>query len=75
MKVEPNARAFPFESARDWNGASFGLTMRAYFAAKALQGLCAADAYEMWAVESIASRAIRQADALIAELNKENSND
>jgi len=48
-----------------------GLTTRELFAAMAMQGLCACQgAYEEWTVEQKAAAAVRQADALIAELNK-----
>lgn len=52
---------------------SSGLTKRELFAAMAMQGLLAAES-ENWKFpdeETLAARAALQADALIAELNKE----
>jgi len=49
-----------------------GLTIRELFAAMAMQGTCSN--YDIWSNTSareIAGHAVEQADALIAELNKE----
>ena len=49
-----------------------GLTKREYFAALAMQGFCAApDSNGGCDIFSIAATAVRQADALLAELEKE----
>jgi hypothetical protein len=54
-----------------YSGWATGLTTRELFAAMAMQGLCACQgAYEEWTVEQKSAVAVRQADALIAELNK-----
>lgn len=60
MKTEPNENAF----AADYGG---GLTKREYFAAMALQGLLAARI----PFATAAIDAVKRADQLIAELNKE----
>lgn len=65
--TNPNEYAFP----RDHNS-QYGLTIRQYFAGLAMQGLCALYVPDcpLMKEEEIASYAVQQADALIAELNK-----
>jgi hypothetical protein len=48
-----------------------GLTKREYFAAVAMQGICVA-AHDKLGDESIAKLAVKLADALLLELEKEN---
>lgn len=55
--------------------AHYGLTKREYFAALAMQGLCANSSFT-WAInqdpqEEIAALAVAHADALIAALNND----
>lgn len=63
MSTNKDSPAFPGQTAS-------GLTKREYFAALALQGL-AADSNITTTPEYISARAVRFADALIAELNKD----
>jgi hypothetical protein len=49
---------------------SQGMTLRDYFAAKALQGVLAADTEELLSVDAIASVSYRIADAMLKERNK-----
>lgn len=70
MKLDPNAPAFPVLSIDSWGKphVSGGLTVRQEFAKVAMQELSSlADL----SYEKIAEMAVKQADALIAELNKE----
>jgi len=48
-----------------------GISKREYIAAKAMQGILAGWGYYPSNVENAAKQAVQQADALIAELNKE----
>lgn len=74
-----NTPAFPV-SARDRENYEagqyvprgiFGLTKREYFAALAMQGLCADPTSEAIPQKFIARSAVELADALIAELEKQ----
>ncbi|QEL01119.1 hypothetical protein FKG96_09965 [Olivibacter sp. LS-1] len=47
-----------------------GLTKREYFAAMALQGLCANPEYVDWSDEKVSRMAVGEADRLIEALNK-----
>lgn len=48
-----------------------GMTLRDYFAAKAMQGILAnSEANRSWTDDDVAKFAYRQADAMIAERNK-----
>lgn len=58
--VKPNGEVHPFQS---------GMTLRQYYAGKALQGLLSDPAGNS-PYERFASDAVRLADALIAELEK-----
>lgn len=51
-----------------------GLSKREYFAAMALQGICAADTGNRESSPKLAEWALAAADALIAALNKEPAN-
>jgi hypothetical protein len=52
--------------------AKTGLTKREYFAAMAMQGMCANSSLtKIWTYEKIAESSVQQADALIEALNKE----
>lgn len=85
--IDPNEPAFPGEwvdqdpDNRQSRMYYFkGMTMRAYFAGKAMEGLRAAglsDAItgseagrKLWSSTTIAIQALSDADAMIAELNK-----
>lgn len=88
MKIDPNAPALPCLCQPDGNGnphgaqvgsATFwetGLTIRAHFAAMAMQGLLSNPLLEnaidgpKCVYATIAGDALKHADALIAELNK-----
>ena len=60
--------AFPLERTKYTDG---GLTKREYFAAKALQGILAAQTETVYLSPfSVAEKAIIQADALIEQLNQ-----
>lgn len=50
---------------------SLGLTKREYFAAMAMQGLCAEPATSEITYENLVIRAVRLTDIFIVELNKE----
>lgn len=50
--------------------AELGLSKREYFAAMALSGLCNESHGEAYTVEGAAGRAVKMADALLAELAK-----
>lgn len=72
-EVKPDELAFPFEGG-DNNGynPSSGLSIREYFAAKALQGILASDCYEpprRNKIKGMAEDAVNAADALIEALN------
>lgn len=87
MKLDPNAPAYPGYSdplvtaddgtrhLRSECGLpqepSMGLTVRQHFAAMAMQGAMAADTEATWPTERLVQYAVKVADALIAELNKE----
>lgn len=66
MPVDPQANAFPVEGCHFY---SHGLTIRAHFAAMAMQGIIS-QACDPITDEEVAKRAVWCADALIAELNK-----
>ena len=67
--------AFPYRE-QDGNGQyrdHFGVTKREYFAAMALQGLLAHPESDNHGDTEIASQSVNLADALLAELGKEES--
>lgn len=68
--TDPNDRAFPFDYVQPEK--AWGLTKREYFAAMAMQGLLSEQEYHKWIRTEYATEAVACADALIAELNKEN---
>lgn len=49
---------------------ALGLSKREYFAGLAMQGFCAAPDTGEWSTETLAECAVRQADALLAELEE-----
>ena len=49
---------------------TYGLTKRERIAIAAMQGFCAAPDTDHWAVETLAECAVRQADALLAQLER-----
>lgn len=68
MSKETGGLAFPLP-ATEWHGSDFGMTMRDYFAAKAMQGeLSKSDGYEL--PKSIAKHAYEVADAMLKEREK-----
>ena len=76
MKTEPNESAYPIPDATYPNGqvvfGSAGLTKREYFAALVLAGLQGNIGTNRWSRKEFAEDAVKYADALINELNKEN---
>lgn len=79
MKTYPTSTAFPFnreEEVGDYghkvSNFEDGLTKREYFAALAMQGLCANPGCGVTGPSKIAEWAVEQADKLIEELNKNN---
>jgi len=72
--IHGNDAAFPesyIGKDRPHEGIGDGLTVRAYFAAKAMQGLCGNVQMDPYKLNLIATMAVRHADALIAALNGE----
>lgn len=70
MKTNPNDLAFPV--AAPPNERENGLSKREYIAALAMQGRIASESVSFVGTpESCAEHAVAYADALIAELNKE----
>jgi hypothetical protein len=80
MKIDPNAPVFAAPVMRHAVGdhgevtpyidSEGGLSIRAHFAAMAMQGLIALPATDHETPGEIASFSVKCADALIAELNK-----
>ncbi len=66
-RYDKSGSAFPMRGAEFVN---FGLTVREYFAATAMQGLLAADIEAGLKPKGAANCAVAFADALIAALNK-----
>lgn len=71
MKTQANDPISHMTGDEDILNKFMGLTKREYFAALALQGLTSAMAIRNYKNSEIAQIAVAQADALIAELNKE----
>lgn len=80
-KIDPNSQAFPRAGSEDrtsgdmpdgngYDGPTSGLTVRAYLAAMAMQGLLANSGLDLTFSDAAVS-AVKDADALIAELNKQ----
>jgi len=68
-KKEDGNAAFPLpasESNREW----YGMSLRDYFAAKAMQGWSANPIPEDSSIQEVAAWAYRQADAMLAERAK-----
>ena len=68
MKIDPNASAFPCDHAIPLP--TSGLTIRAYFAAMAMQGLISDPDCDSERYSDFAESAVNFADALIVELSK-----
>jgi len=68
MSKETGGCAFPFvpEDGTEWNQVEFGMTLRDYFAAKAIQASLPDPAYSTWDAKRHARRAYSVADAMIA---------
>lgn len=76
MRINPNDAAYTGtnRNPRERHGISEekGLTIRAELAARALQGLLSSwGQHDVTSMEELASDAVRAADALIEQLNKE----
>jgi len=70
-KIDPNAPAFPPNAGwRDNEENARGMTIRAHFAAKALQGLLSSSG-DVIDFDVVSHEAVKIADTTIAELNKE----
>ena len=74
MKIDPNAPAFPVQESMVSGStgevpAASGLTIRAHFAAMAMQGILLNP--DVDTPRYVAAEAVRHADALIAALNSE----
>ncbi len=74
MIVDPSAPVYPQRKAIGADGTFVdemkgGITIRAHFAAMAMQGMLA-DTYRSGSFDAYARDAIAHADALITELNK-----
>lgn len=79
--MKPNESAFPQQLVQDRDGqfnvagaftSEIGLTVRAYIAAKALQGILANPNVNMLALNELGKSelSVKMADALIAEMSK-----
>ncbi len=71
--MKPDDPAFPTENERQVGELTFhysGLSIRAYLAGLAMQGLCTKYEWDRGINEQIAEIAVARADALIAELLK-----
>lgn len=68
MSNETGGCAFPFvpNDGTEWNQVEFGMTLRDYFAAKAMQASLPDPAYSTWDAARHARRAYSVADAMIA---------
>lgn len=73
MHYDPESSAFPVADSHHANGqvqyGSNGMTLRAYFAGQALQGMLANNGHWGRDMAYPAGYAVRAADALIAALN------
>lgn len=68
MKVKDAMQAFPFiEPEPDDNIKAYhpGMTLRDYFAAKAMQGICASGPTNEWSNSRLAAEAYDLADAML----------
>lgn len=81
-KIYPNDFAFPASESGTEEHTTFpgqrGLTIRAEFAARAMQGLLSSDnrqSVDVLNTRIYAGKAVQLADALIAELNKTGGGD
>lgn len=76
MKTDGSDLIIPVQATEYAPGHSAALTKREYFAAMAMQGMCADmdNANLQNSARSVASESVRFADTLIAELNKEKKN-
>lgn len=73
--IDPNAPAFPVQGFKEVQGHKIvedGLTIRAYFAGLAMQGILTSGR-EVQSGHTASSMAVMWADALIAALNKKAS--
>jgi len=63
--------AFPAVTKSDYPNEKFGMTLRDYFAAKAMQGMCSGTPWPSSRdYDEIAGRSVALADALLARLSK-----
>jgi hypothetical protein len=70
MTMSYEAYAFPWTKTIDGSLPHQGMTLRDYFAAKAMQGLLAADVERVLSFERSSEIAYKHADAMLAERNK-----
>ena len=61
-----NPPAFPYFGHTGWSQ-SAGMTLRDYFAAKAMQGFCASPTNMEWSTNRLAAEAYFLADAMLKE--------
>ncbi|WP_313384789.1 hypothetical protein [Pantoea sp.] len=68
MSKDTGGCAFPFvpNDGTEWNQVEFGMTLRDYFAAKAIQASLSDPAYSTWDAKRHARLAYSVADAMIA---------
>ncbi|MEM8420664.1 hypothetical protein Q4S30_07290 [Morganella morganii] len=72
MADKTGGSAFPLP-ATEWNGADEGMTLRDYFAAKAMQGILVnteRNEFSFGKVDEIASKAYELADAMLRAREK-----
>lgn len=65
-KINDGGPAFPLAEPGNCVSASEGMSLRDYFAAKAMQGIAAHPESDRWPADGIAKAAYLQADAMLA---------
>lgn len=68
---EPSMPIFLQDGLTNNSHVDLGLTIRQHFAVMAMQGMCTNSILPHWSGEMIAEYAVKYADALITELNKQ----
>lgn len=71
MKIDPNEPAFAMPACQNVHSAVHGLTIRAYMATQIMAAFASRDDWGELKDREWAHDAVHAADALIAELNKE----
>lgn len=69
-EIKTGGLAFPLPMGSETTQGSEGMTLRDYFAAKAIQGLLAADKINDWTDCKCAEYAYEMADAMLKERGK-----